>query len=41
MSFNGYDLQVARLLRFTSVTKRCMNSSGDITKCVIPSRRVS
>jgi len=30
---------VASLLRVTSVAMRCMNSSGDITKCVVPSRQ--
>jgi hypothetical protein len=31
---------MASLLRVTSVAKRCMNSSGNITKCVVPSRHV-
>jgi hypothetical protein len=41
LSFNGYDLQVAKLLRVTGVAKRCMDSSVDITKCLVPSRQVS
>jgi len=40
LAFCGISLRWARpLARGTSAARRCMNSSGDITMCVVPSRQ--